>query len=176
MTLRDVSILRSAWLRSLSALPALAAAMTLAGCATDPTRLPLGSARAEALKELGKPTATYPMPNGGERLQYSREPSGFQVDNVDLDAAGRVIDIREELTAPDVNSPIVAGQWREADVLRTYGRPYRVGRVFSFDGVIWSWQFMDHNEPRLFHVFFDPDGVVDHYFAGDNPNDDMNVR
>lgn len=65
--------------------------VAVSGCATDPARLPIGSTRAQALQQLGKPSATYPLPGGGERLQYSREPAGYQVDNVDLDAAGRVV-------------------------------------------------------------------------------------
>lgn len=144
--------------------------LAIAGCATDPSRLPLGSTRAEAVQQMGQPTATYPMPGGGERLQYSRAPSGYQVNNVDLDAAGRVVAVTQALDNPIHDSPIVIGQWREADVLRTFGRPYQVTRVTSFGGPIWSWQFMDLSMPRLFYVYFDPDGVVVRYFAGDSPN------
>ncbi len=159
-------------LRPLAWLPLLV--LALAGCATDPSRLPLGSTRAQALQQVGKPTATYPMPGGGERLQYSRQPSGFQVNNVDLDAAGRVVAITQALDDPVFNSPIVVGQWREADVLRAFGKPHQVTRVTSFDGAVWSWQFKDLSTPRLFYVFFDPAGVVVRYFAGDNP-DILNV-
>ena len=76
---------------------AAALLLALSGCALDPTRLPLGSSRAETLHQLGQPSATYPLPGGGERLQYSRAPSGFAVNNVDLDAGGRVVSIRQEL-------------------------------------------------------------------------------
>ena len=48
---------------------AAALLVALSGCALDPTRLPLGSTRAETLQKLGQPTATYAMPGGGERLQ-----------------------------------------------------------------------------------------------------------
>ncbi|RZL87413.1 MAG: hypothetical protein EOP82_26750 [Variovorax sp.] len=147
----------------------LAVALALAACASDPARLPLGSTRADALQKLGKPTATYPLPGGGERLQYSREPEGYEVNNVDLDAAGRVVAVRSALANPIFDSPIEIGKWREADVLRTFGKPYQVTRVESFDGKIWSWQFMDNYVPRLFYVYFNPEGVVVRYFAGDNP-------
>ena len=66
----------------------------LSGCAGEPTRLPLDSTRAETLQRLGPPTATYALADGGERLQYSRAPAGFEVNNVDLDKGGRVVSIR----------------------------------------------------------------------------------
>ena len=154
--------------RFLACLPLLA--LALAGCATVPARLPVGSSRGQALQQLGQPTATYPMPGGGERLQYSRQPSGYQVNNVDLDSGGHVVAIVQALDDPVFNSPIVVGKWREADVLRAYGKPYQVTRVTSFDGPVWSWQFMDLSTPRLFYVFFDPDGDVAPFFAGVNPN------
>ena len=62
----------------------------LAGCASDPSRLPLGVGRDQALQQLGPPTAIYPLPGGEQRLQYSYGPAGFAVFNIDIDAAGRV--------------------------------------------------------------------------------------
>jgi hypothetical protein len=141
----------------------------LAGCASDPARLPVGSTRAEALQKLGKPTATYPLPGGGERLQYSREPSGYEVDNVDLDAAGRVVGVRSMLTYPLYNNPIEIGKWNQDDVLRAYGKPYQVTHVSTFDGAVWSWQYQDNYMPRLFYVYFNPAGTVVRYDTGENP-------
>lgn len=140
----------------------------LAGCATDPARLQIGSTRAQALQQLGKPSATYPLPDGGERLQYSREPAGYQVDNVDLDAAGRVVAVRSMLNYPLYNNPIQIGKWAKADVLRAYGKPYQVTHESSFDGVVWSWQYMDNYMPRLFYVYFNPAGVVTRFDTGEN--------
>jgi hypothetical protein len=155
--------------RSLFEPAALPLILALAACASNPSRLQLGTTRAQALQQLGAPTATYPMPNGGERLQYSREPEGYEVTNVDLDAAGRVVAVIPELADPTLNSPIQIGTWREADVLRTFGKPYQISHVESFDGVIWSWQIIDQNQPRLFYVYFDPAGVVVRYLTGNNP-------
>ncbi|MGJ7506236.1 hypothetical protein [Variovorax sp. GT1P44] len=138
-------------------------ALLLAACASDPSRLAVGSSRAQALQQLGKPTATYPLPDGGERLQYSTEPYGYEVNNVDLNAAGQVVAVRSELAAPLVNNPIQIGKWREADILRTYGKPFQVTRVDSFDGTIWSWHIQQNYLPYLFYVYFDPAGVVVRY-------------
>jgi hypothetical protein len=140
----------------------------LFGCASEPTRLPLGTTRAQALQQLGTPTATYPLPDGGERLQYSRAPMGFEVSNIDVDASGRVVSVRQELFEALFGSTIKPGVWREADVLRTYGRPYEITRVTSFDGAVWSWRYKSLNQRRLLYIYIGPDGVVDHYNVGDD--------
>lgn len=147
---------------------ALLLALALTGCALDPTRLPLGSTREQTVQRLGTPTATYPMPAGGERLQYSRAPSGFAVNNVDLDSAGRVVSIRQELEDGMFDITVKPGVWKTEDVLRSYGRPFEKSRVTSFDGEVWAWRYKAINSPRLFYIYIAPDGVVDHYHTADD--------
>ena len=54
-----------------------ALAVLLAACAfVNPTQIAPGTPRAEVLQALGQPTARYPLPDGGERLQYSRSRPG----------------------------------------------------------------------------------------------------
>jgi hypothetical protein len=143
-------------------------AMAMAGCAGEPTHIAPGTLRAEALQRLGAPTAIYPLPGGGERLQYSRAPAGFEVNSVDLDAAGRVASVRQELDEHLFDRSVQPGVWREGDVLRTYGRPFDITRVSSFDGVIWSWRYKSMNTPRLFYIYIDPTGIVQRYHTGDD--------
>ena len=143
-------------------------ALVLSGCAIDPTRLALGSTRAETLQKLGNPTATYAMPGGGERLQYSRAPSGFAVNNVDLDAGGRVVSIRQELEDGMFDITVQPGVWRVDDVLRSYGRPFEVSKVWSYDGDIWAWHYASQNNPRVFYIYIAPDGVVERYHTADD--------
>jgi hypothetical protein len=151
-----------------SALVAAALVLVLAGCAGEPTRIEPGTSRAETLQRLGAPTSVYPMPAGGERLQYSRAPAGFEVNNVDLDASGRVVSVRQELDERMFDRTIRPGVWHEPDVLRTYGRPYEITRVTSFDGVVWSWHFKAMNSRRLLYIYIDPTGVVQRYHTGDD--------
>lgn len=155
------------WPRMAGAAAALALASLLAACASDPARLDLGRTRAEALQQLGTPTAIYPLPSG-ERLQYSRAPAGTEVNNVDLDATGHVVSVTQELDEGLFGSTIQPGVWRTADVLRTYGRPTEVSQVTSFDGVIWSWRYKAMNSPRFLYIYIDPQGGVDHYSVGDD--------
>ena len=147
----------------------------LAGCVSEPTRLPLGTDRATTLQRLGAPTATYPLPGGGERLQYSRAPAGVAVNNVDIDASGKVFSIRQELYEGLFDSTIKPGEWRVEDVLRTYGRPGEISRVTSFDGEVWTWRFKSLNNRRLLYIYVDPAGVVDHYHTADELFRDMDV-
>lgn len=140
----------------------------LVGCASEPTRLPLGTSRDQALQQLGRPTATYPLPNGGERLQYSRAPMGFEVSNIDVDAGGRVVSVRQELYEGLFDSTIKPGVWRVDDVLRSYGRPYEITRVTSFEGDVWTWRYKSMNTRRLLYIYVGPDGVVDRYHTGDD--------
>lgn len=139
----------------------------LAGCASDPSRVPLGADRAQVLQQVGAPTAIYQMPDG-QRLQYSRGPAGFVVFNVDLDASDRVRSVRQELDEGLFGSTIRPGEWRVDDVLRTYGTPYQQTRVTSFDGVVWSWRYLHINNRRFLYIYIDPTGRVDHYNVGDD--------
>lgn len=145
---------------------ALAAAAWLAGCASEPQWVPPGAPRAEVLQRLGAPTATYPLP-AGERLQYSRQPAGFEVNNVDLDASGRVVAVTQELDEGRFGQ-ILVDQWRVADVLRAFGRPEEISRVWSFQGDVWQWRYRQLSTPRLLYIYIDPQGVVRRYHTGDD--------
>ena len=69
--------------------PVLALTATLLAACAAPDRLPLGSSRDEALAKLGPPSAVHRLPDG-ERLQYSFQPAGPWVHNLDFDASGRL--------------------------------------------------------------------------------------
>ncbi|HSU21370.1 MAG TPA: hypothetical protein VLK60_05705 [Variovorax sp.] len=158
---------RRAVRRAAAALAMCAAAFgLLAGCASDPTRLPPGASRADILQRLGAPTATYPLANGGERLQYSRAPAGTEVSNVDVDAAGRVVSNRQELDERLFGDTIRVDGWTQADVLRTYGRPFEIRQVASYAGVVWTWRYRAVNDVRLLHIYIDPAGRVTRYHTG----------
>ncbi|MGJ7511573.1 hypothetical protein [Variovorax sp. GT1P44] len=146
---------------------ALACAALLAGCASDPSNLPLGVDRNQVLQQLGSPTAIYRTPTG-ERYQYSRGPMGFQVSNVDIDASGHVYSVRQELDEGLFGSTIKPGEWRVEDVLFTYGPPYQQTQVTSFNGGVWSWRYLHINNRRFLYIYIDPTGRVDHYNVGDD--------
>ena len=81
--------MRASGFGSLAALAVVAVAtLGLAGCANEPTRVQPGATAADTLQRLGAPTGRYPLTGGGERLQYSRMPAGFEVTDIDVDASG----------------------------------------------------------------------------------------
>jgi hypothetical protein len=108
---------------------------------------------------LGLPSATYPLPDGGQRLQYSQMPSGYQVFDYDFDSSGRLIRQDQALRYENFNH-IVPGKTREDEILFTFGRPMRVVSVATFDGPIWDYRFSDINNPRIISVHIDRLGIV----------------
>jgi len=155
-------------LRSLGSLAALAVLTAVAGCANDPTRIQPGTTAAETLQRLGAPTGRYPLNNGGERLQYSRMPAGFEVTDIDVDASGKVVSATQVLSEARFGYDIKVNQWRQNDVMAFYGRPYQIDRVSSFDGVVWTWRYKAVNERRMLYIYIDPTGVVRRYHTGDD--------
>ena len=158
--------------RSLGTLAALgflaAASLGLAGCANDPTRIQPGTTVAETLQRLGTPTGRYPLNGGGERLQYSRMPAGFEVTDIDVDAAGKVVSATQVLSEARFGQDIKVNEWRQNDVMAFYGRPYEISRVSSFDGAVWTWRYKAVNERRMLYIYIDPTGVVRRYHTGDD--------
>lgn len=155
--------------RRSGALFALAvAALVLAGCANDPTRIQPGTTAAETLQRLGAPTGRYPLNDGGERLQYSRMPAGFEVTDIDVDASGKVVSATQVLSEARFGYDIKVDQWTQNQVMAFYGKPYQIDRVSSFDGTVWTWRYKQINERRLLYIYLDPTGVVRRYHTGDD--------
>lgn len=145
----------------------LAAAVAwLAGCAL-PERVTPGTPVAQAVQQLGAPTARYAAAEGGERLQYSWQPVGKRVYNVDANAQGHVVRVEQALQEGLFEQRIRPGAWTRADVLREYGPPAQVMHVHSFEGAIWVWRYENGPFPRLLYIDIDPAGVVRGYSSGD---------
>ncbi|MFC7407929.1 hypothetical protein [Hydrogenophaga atypica] len=148
-------------------------AALLAACAT-PDRMPLGSSRDDTLARLGPPSAVHRLPDG-ERLQYSYQPAGPWVHNLDFDANGRLTHTQQVLEPNDF-AHIQVGSWRRDDVLMRYGRPALVERVARFEGEIWTYRFLDNMRRRQLHVHLDPGGTVRQLLTTDEPEFEPSER
>ncbi|QHJ01218.1 hypothetical protein GT347_26450 [Xylophilus rhododendri] len=139
----------------------LALAALLAACAVGPIGSQVdGNTSPAALQaRMGTPTGVYPLPDGGQRLQYSQMPAGYQVFDFDFDPSGRLLRQDQALRYENFNR-IALGQTRQEEILFTYGRPMRIVRVASFDGPIWDYRFNDINNPRIISIHIDRAGVV----------------
>jgi hypothetical protein len=143
-------------------LPSIAAALLLAACAGPfgAVNVAPGTPREEVLARMGQPTRVVPLPNGGQRLQYSLQPAGQYAWMVDLDAAGRVTRTAQALNERDFNR-IVPGDWTRADVEREFGPPARIEAVASWNGPVMTYRWKDVQGADMFYwVYLDPQGVV----------------
>lgn len=145
-------------------------ALWLGGCAVlaDPGRVAAGQTQAQVAQDQGRPTARYPAAGGvGERWQYSYQPSGQRVFNIDFDAQGRVTRVEQALSEPLFAQRIRPNVWTRADVLREYGPPARTMGVHNFQGDIGVWRYLDGVTWRLLFIDIDPTGVVRGWSNGD---------
>lgn len=133
--------------------------LALAGCSLMPEQVVPGTPRTEIETRLGRPTLVHTLP-AGTRLQYSGQPSGPWVHNLDLGPDGRLVRSEQVMDAGWLLRHIEIGRWTREDVLRGMGRPAMVERVARFDGEVWSYRFLEATRPRLVHVHLDPAGVV----------------
>lgn len=155
--------------RSLGVAASLVVALLLGGCAfMGPSRLAPGTPAAQVRAQLGQPTARYAARDGsGERWQYSYQPAGRQVYNVDFDAAGSVVRVEQALSEALFAQRIKIGTWTRQDVLREYGAPAWTMGTYNFKGDIWVWRYENGPFLRLLYIDLAPDGVVAGYTLGD---------
>ena len=133
-----------------------AVVLLLAGCAFTPVKP--GMSRDEVLASYGTPTRILPV-GSGTRLQYSLQPAGQSVVMVDLDAAGKVVSVRQVMTLREL-SKIEPGAWTRADVEREFGPPARVDGVASWTGDILNYRWRDSDLDMLFYVYLDANNRV----------------
>jgi hypothetical protein len=143
------------WLRAPLAAACLA---LLVACAGMPERLAPGTARAEIEQRLGRPTAVHALPDG-MLLQYSRQPAGQQVYNLQLDAQGRLRQVEQVMDRAAFDA-VSVDRWTREQVLLRFGRPALVERVARFDGDIWTYRFLETTIHRQAHIHIDPAGTV----------------
>lgn len=129
-----------------------AAALLMAGCVFTPVQP--GMSRDQVLASYGTPTRIVPV-GSGMRLQYSRQPAGQSVVMVDLDAAGKVVAVREVMNLQEF-SRVEPGKWTREDVEREFGPPARVDRVASWPGDIMNYRWRENNiQDMYFWVYLD---------------------
>lgn len=133
-----------------------AVAVMLAGCAFTPVQP--GMSRAQVVASYGTPTRIVPLATGS-RLQYSRQPAGQSAVMVDLDAAGKVVVVREVLKQQEFLR-IEPGQWTRGDVEREFGPPAWTDRVASWSGDIMNYRWRDSAQDMFFWVYLDANNRV----------------
>ncbi|WP_232532979.1 MULTISPECIES: outer membrane protein assembly factor BamE [Ramlibacter] len=148
-------------LRLLAAKAGTVCVLMVAGCATGYNLQP-GMNRDQVIASMGRPTAVVPLPNGGERLQYSQQPAGQYAYMVDMDSSGRMVSFRQVLNQNEfsrLNANI--GQWTRADVEREFGRPARIERLANWNGDIMTYRWNEGPKmDRFYWVYLDSQNIV----------------
>ena len=155
-----------------------ASALLLGACAHpwNSVGVAPGTPRDQVIAQSGQPTAVVPLPDGGQRLQYSMQPYGQYAFMVDLDPAGRVVRSRQVLTEREFQR-IEEGRWTMQDVLREFGPPAKVDGVSSFQGRVLTYRWRDLGGADMFYwVYVDPQGVVRRAHPGMEFLNDRNER
>ena len=134
----------------------MAALLAMAGCALAPVQP--GMSSSQVVDSYGKPTRVVATVLG-TRLQYSSQPAGQSAVMVDLDAAGKVIAVREVMTLQEF-SKIQIDKWTREDIEREFGLPARVDTVASWSGDIMNYRWRDSLHDMYFWVYLDANQVV----------------
>ena len=138
-------------------LPALVLAALLGACALgpySPRGVPPGATRDEVLRVMGPPTATYAMPDGHVRLEYTRLPAGKHTFMVDLDAGGRMA--HWENVLDEAHFAAIQPGMTTADVLRTIGPPtFTAWYRLPTPGITWNYRFETIQRCIVFQLAFD---------------------
>ena len=129
-------------------------AFLMAACATPgPADLKAGASADEIKAQMGTPVASYPLPNGGKRLEFSGR--GAMTYMLDVDASGRLVKWEQVLTEANFRN-IVPDMTRE-QVLMTLGQPSNIAPGGRQGGQVWSYNFRN-TQCQWFQVSIDADG------------------
>jgi hypothetical protein len=154
-------------LRTKNLLPAVALAL-VTGC-TTPGSLKPGTTLDEARAALGRPTASYPLPTGGTRLQYSRQPFDQIVWNADFDGQQRLVQV-QQMMSDDAFARVQSGKDTRNEVLRDFGPPADTFDYKLRDESAWMYRYFTVGgfKAAMF-IYFDPAGIVKRTETGLDP-------
>ena len=151
-------------------------ALLLSGCSALRGPAP-GSTLDQVTARLGKPTAVYPDPDGGQVLEYRGQPMGQFQHMAHVGADGRLISYQQVLTSPNF-AHVTVNDWTRDQVLRNFGRPAEASRDRATGYEVWSYRYkQDGLWNSFFNVYMNgrgevaqtdnsPDPVLDERFKG----------
>ncbi len=158
----------------------LAGAMlsVLLGACALPQHVAPGIAEADVLSSLGRPSAVHPLP-AGKRLEYGDQGLNQYTWMVDLDAGGRVVQVRQVRTLSEFFG-LRAGEDTIDTVRRGFGSPWRIEHYKGSGLTAWLYPYREDGVwNSMMAVHFDGQGRVarvengpDPRFLGGNFRDD----
>jgi hypothetical protein len=155
----------------------LLAAVSLSACAPlfrQPP--PAGAPLAEVTAALGQPAASYPEPDGGQVLEYRGQPMGQFQHMARIGPDGRLVSYDQVLTSENF-AKVKVDHWTKDDILRNFGRPAEISRVYVHNYEVWSYRYKEAGVwNSLMSVHFDQQGVVRQMLNGPDPMYDDRFR
>ena len=134
--------------------------LTLSACVQPWDRFKAGEPESAVTAALGQPKETYDLPNGGKRLMWPTQPMGETTVAADIDADGKVVDVRQVLQPLEFYRA-EPGKWTRADVLVNFGRPEETMYLPLVKREVWSYRYLEDNTwYQFFHFHFDDAGVL----------------
>jgi hypothetical protein len=156
---------------------AAALVLSLAACAPlfrQPP--PAGSPLAMVTAALGEPNAVYPDPAGGSILEYRGQPMGQFQHMAHIGADGKLVSYDQVLTSENF-ARVKVDQWNKDDILRNFGRPAEVSRVYAHNYEVWSYRYKEAGVwNSMMSVHFDEAGIVRQMLNGPDPLYDDRYR
>jgi len=141
----------------------------LTACGSLAGRVKPGDAESAVLSSAGRPTASYPLSDGGKRLQYSGQPWNQSVWNIDLDPQGRVVRV-EQMMSDAAFAHIRSGADTRSDVQREFGPPAYVYAFPMKDETAYMYRYFDSaGWYAAMFVYFDPADTVKRTETGMDP-------
>jgi hypothetical protein len=163
--------------KTMRAAALLLAAVSLSACAPlfrQPP--PAGAPLAAVTAALGQPAASYPEPDGGQVLEYRGQPMGQFQHMARIGPDGRLVSYEQVLTSENF-AKVKVDHWTKDDILRNFGRPAEISRVYFHDYEVWSYRYKEAGVwNSLMSVHFDHQGVVRQMLNGPDPMYDDRFR
>jgi hypothetical protein len=135
-------------------------ALMLGACVQPWQQFEAGQDQSTIIARMGPPRETYDLPNGGRRLMWPTQPMGTTTVAADIDASGKIVNVRQVLQISEFNRAQI-GTWTRNDVLINFGRPVDTAFFRLSQREVWSYRYVENNiTPLLFSFSFDTSGVL----------------
>lgn len=135
-------------------------ALALAGCAQPWQQFHAGDDAQSVIARFGPPHETYDLPNGGKRLMWPTQPMGETTTAADIDANGKVVNLRQVLQVNEFYRAQI-GTWTRKDVLVNFGRPVETSYFPLMKRNVWTYRYEEDNVWYfLYSFYFDDDGIL----------------
>ncbi|QGZ61034.1 hypothetical protein [Paraburkholderia acidisoli] len=142
------------------ALAAGVGALALAGCAQPWQQFHAGDDAQSVIARFGPPRETYDLPDGGKRLMWPTQPMGETTTAADIDANGKVVNLRQVLQVNEFYRAQI-GTWTRKDVLVNFGRPVETAYFPLMKRNVWTYRYEEDNVWYfLYNFYFDDDGIL----------------